>query len=183
MKTYINITTLEYPVFENMIKQRYKGVSWPSVFRPPADYAEVYESMVPIYNHTTSYIEEVQPALIDGKWVKIWAIRNYSAGQQHTRRAVEFVETKKNLIAKVQQRLDNFVRAYGYDDIMTVCSYATSKNPVYVAEGQHCVDLRDSTWEKTFKILDDIQMGKRPVNTRYEDVESELPRLSWSAVG
>ena len=179
MKTYINTITLEYPVFENMIKHRYKGVSWPVVFNPPSEYAEVAPGNVPLYNPTTSFIDELDPMYIDGKWVKQWVVKEYSSAQRHARRAAEFLETKKNLIAKVQQRLDNFVRAYGYDDIMTVCSYATSKNPVYVAEGQWCVDLRDSTWEKTFEILEDVQLGKRPTNIRYEDIESELPKLLW----
>jgi hypothetical protein len=48
--------------------------------------------------------------------------------------------------SRVQTLLDDFAKAKGYNDISTACSYATSNNSAWAAEGQKAVQVRDSVW-------------------------------------
>ena len=80
---------------------------------------------------------------------------------------------------KVQKRLDDFARTRGYDGIMSACTYATSTNAQFAAEGQYCVEARDATWATLYQILDDVLAGTRPMPAGYADIETELPALEW----
>jgi hypothetical protein len=83
-----------------------------------------------------------------------------------------------DFVAKVQSRLDAFARTRSYDGILSACTYATSMNPKFAAEGQYCVQARDATWAKCYEILSAVQSGQRPVPT-WEELEAELPMLQW----
>ena len=92
----------------------------------------------------------------------------------------KLLELKTNeAIGKVQQRLDDFARTRGYDGIMSACTYATSTNAKFAAEGQYCVGARDATWATLYQILDEVLAGTRPMPTGYADIEPELPVLEW----
>lgn len=79
---------------------------------------------------------------------------------------------------EVQLRLDAMAKQKGYDNIVSVCSYATSKKRA--AEAQHAVDVRDAAWDKCYEILDEVIAGTRPVPT-LEEVLAELPSMAWPA--
>lgn len=78
----------------------------------------------------------------------------------------------------IQQRLDDFARSRNYDSILSACTYATSTNQKFAAEGQCCVKLRDATWAKAYEILAEVQAG-RPMPASIADIEPELPVLAW----
>jgi hypothetical protein len=80
--------------------------------------------------------------------------------------------------AKVQARLDAFAKTRGYDGILSACTYATSTNPKFAAEGQYCVQARDATWATCYQILNAVQSNQRPVPT-WNELEAELPVLQW----
>ena len=83
-----------------------------------------------------------------------------------------------DFVAKAQSRLDAFARTRGYDGILSACTYATSTNPKFAAEGQYCVQARDATWAKCYEVLNAVQSNQRPVPT-WEELEAELPVLQW----
>jgi hypothetical protein len=82
--------------------------------------------------------------------------------------------------AEIQKRLDDFAKTRGYDGVLSACTYATSGNMHFSAEGQYCVTARDATWAKCYEILDAVQGGTRPMPT-LEDILLELPVLAWPA--
>ena len=79
-------------------------------------------------------------------------------------------------IAEVQFYLDSTAQERGYDGILSLCSYATSKNPKFGKEGQAGVEWRDAVWSKCYEILEEVQAGTRTAPT---DIISELPIFTW----
>ena len=81
-------------------------------------------------------------------------------------------------INAVQERLDDFAKTRGYDNIMSTCSYFGSANPRFKAEANRAIALRDATWAKCYEILAAVQSGKREVPT-LDALFGELPVLTW----
>lgn len=84
----------------------------------------------------------------------------------------------KVLINSVQIHLDTIAKTRNYDGILSACSYATSTDPVFSAEGQACVVFRDSVWRTCYDIMADVNNGIRPIPTPQELI-SELPTIQW----
>ena len=89
------------------------------------------------------------------------------------------IQLQHSIANATQSRLDVFASTRGYDGIMSACTYATSTNVKFVAEGQYCVEARDATWATLYQILDEVLAGTRPIPNGYEDIEPELPALVW----
>lgn len=88
-------------------------------------------------------------------------------------------EIKDKIVASTQNRLDTFARTRNYDGILSACTYATSSNPKFAAEGQYCVEARDATWAELYEIYDEVKAGDRPVPQGYDDIKADLPVLEW----
>lgn len=89
-------------------------------------------------------------------------------------------ETEARYSAAVQDRLDAFARARGYDSILSACTYATSTVPRFAADAARAVSLRDETWDSCYSILADVEAGQRAVPT-LDELIAELPELTWPA--
>lgn len=79
-------------------------------------------------------------------------------------------------ITDVQFYLDSTAQERGYDGILSLCSYATSKSPKFGKEGQAGVEWRDAVWSTCYEILEEVQAGTRVMPT---DIISELPIFTW----
>lgn len=92
-----------------------------------------------------------------------------------------FDQAKARLSAVVQSYLDTKPQERNYDGILSACSYATSTNPKFAAEGQACVAWRDDVWASCYQMLADVQAGTRAIPTEAELI-AELPVLTWPEV-
>ena len=91
-------------------------------------------------------------------------------------------QLQKKFEAAVQKRLDAFAQTRGYDSILSACTYATSANPKFRAEGQYAAGARDDTWAAWHGVLGSVTEGRRPLPP-LEDVLAELPALAWPEGG
>ena len=82
------------------------------------------------------------------------------------------------LTAAVQNHLDARAKERNYDGILSACTYATSTDTTFRAEGQACVEWRDACWAKAYEVMADVLAGNRGIPTATE-LLSELPELSW----
>jgi hypothetical protein len=80
---------------------------------------------------------------------------------------------------QAQKELDDFAKEKMYDGILSACSYSTSTNSAFGAEGQRAVQVRDSYWSGLYGYLDNVKAGVNPVPKGWKDIKDQLPPLAW----
>lgn len=194
---YINTENNQYPLSENDIRSFYPNTSFPVPFVPFENFKYVVQYPVPEYNRVTQTVREIQPVLTDkGHWEQRWEVISRfveytdDSGVLHTvaQQEAEAIAAdnaeklrwlKDSIVARTQQRLDDFAKTRNYDGILSAATYATSTIPKFQVEGQYAVEARDATWSKLYEILAEVEAGTRPVPASYLDIEPDLPVLAW----
>ena len=101
--------------------------------------------------------------------------RDASPEEEAAQRAVPSVP---QYVAAVQAMLDAKAQERMYDGILSACTYATSLNPKFQAEGQTCVEWRDAVWARCYELMDDVESGALPQPT-IEGLLGMLPQMEW----
>lgn len=83
-------------------------------------------------------------------------------------------------VSAVSGYMDKAARMRRYDGILSLCTYATSTDAVFAAEGQAGVDFRDACWRYCYDALAEVKAGKRAAPS-VQAFLAELPALSWPA--
>ena len=139
-------------------------VEWANQSQWPTDYPLFYGTCD---DNADMSIPGVVRALTEAEHDVLWA-------QEYGPAAVQ-----DSIVTLTQQRLDDFAKTRNYDGILSLCTYATSTNTAFSAEGLYGVEVRDSTWAKLYEILAEVESGVRPIPSGYAEIESELPVLAW----
>lgn len=82
------------------------------------------------------------------------------------------------LVSAVQNHLDATAKTRNYDGILSLCSYATSLNPIFGVEGQAGVVWRDACWAHCYQVMADVEAELRTIPTTSELI-AELPVFTW----
>lgn len=173
---YIDIHTLEYPLTDDDIRQRYSDPA-----RVKDRFRVVQRRTPSAFDQVTQVCREITPAM-DGQgfWGQRWEVIDLSPEQIAINQSEAAQSFVKSVTAATQQRLDDFASTRNYDGILSACTYATSAIPKFQTEGQYCVNQRDATWATLYQIMGAVQAGARPMPS-LEQVISELPLLDWPA--
>jgi hypothetical protein len=87
-------------------------------------------------------------------------------------------DIQKTFTDAIQAHMDAKARERNYDGILSLCTYATSVNPKFAAEGQAGVAWRDACWTRGYEIIAEVQAGTREIPT-VDEFLAELPVLHW----
>jgi len=79
----------------------------------------------------------------------------------------------------MEDRLNSFAQSRGYDNIISASTYINSPITKYDTEARRCIELRSLLWDTGYVILEEIVTGVRQIPTSLEEIESELPELTW----
>ena len=88
---------------------------------------------------------------------------------------------KQNITSAVQKHMDETAKERNFDDILSLCTYATSAKPKFKAEGQAGVEWRDNVWLYCYAELDKVIAGERGTPTTQELID-EIPVFTWPEV-
>lgn len=180
---YINKSTNQYPYSLYELKQDHPEVSFPKDITEDTlrsfSVFQVKHTEYPAHDPTTETVVEGFPTLINGEYKQVWKVQPLSPEVIVENLKQKQESLKSSVIQSTQDKLDSFAKTRNYDSILSACTYATSLNPKFKVEGQRCVELRDTTWEALYQILEEVQQGTRPVPSGFEDIEPELPVLTW----
>jgi len=86
--------------------------------------------------------------------------------------------TKSRLTSVIQSTLDEKANERNYDNILSLCTYATSPTIKFSDEGKAGVAWRDEVWAQGYVILADVEAGTRAIPTEAELI-AELPAFVW----
>ena len=183
-------------VSQDELRNRNPEISLPVILDP--DTLE-FLSVDVVFETPAPTVTELEVAYKDGveldskgNWVYKWSIRpmftdikdeNGAIIKSKEQQETEFLAVKRQqlqtaIVSTVQNRLDTFAQARGYDNILSACTYANSSVTKFKNEADYCIAQRDATWTTLYSILADVEAGIRTV-TSFADIEAELPILIW----
>lgn len=98
-----------------------------------------------------------------------------TAEQKATEAKAQLIQS---LTAAVQSHMDAKAKERNYDNMLSLCTYATSANPNFASEGQAGVVWRDAVWAACYEILAAVESGVRTAPTA-DELIAELPAFVW----
>lgn len=177
--SYVNTTTLEI-VEAADIMAAYPDVSfpnraWTDEDLAPYGYADLWYPPNPPVPTTYENLVQVDPVEIGGVWYRQFIVVPMTPEEV----AVKNQQLWAEFTLDTQKRLDIFAQTRGYNDILSLCTYATSPTQKYATEGAYGVQARDNTWFDFYELMDKVAANLEPMPTTFQEVEAYLPVLEW----
>lgn len=177
--SYVNVNTLQkVEAIDIMLDHptvSFPNRGWSDDDLEPYGYAELHFPAEHPFPGTYEKLVETIPHKIDNKWYIQFEVIPM------TEKEIELTNLnfRLDIIEGTKGRLNQFANTKDYDNIMSLCTYSSSTNPVYKIEGEYGIKARDDTWNKVYEILADVDAGLRTMPTGFEQIVSELPILEW----
>jgi hypothetical protein len=158
---------------ESEVRSLYPNTSFPTPFSPPEGIVVVFESPTPTVNQFQTYILDGVTIDTKGNYVKNY--KTVDKFQDQLDESGNVIKTKaefenevlveqqtqliKSLTDTIQKHLDDTAIEYGYDSILSMCTYATSTDEQFRTQGQRAVEFRDAVWNAAIGIMNDVKSG------------------------
>lgn len=126
------------------------------------------------------YSIKQRPVVGGTEYLKEWHVHPLPDEEIEKNVAEYHANLKKSFADQAQFMLDEFARSAGYDNIVSVCTYAGSPVQKFATEATRAIELRSLMWEKLYEILADVESGNRPIPASFSEIQDELPALVWN---
>lgn len=174
---------IRYPVTQTDLRRQNPDVSFPAAglsadLMASFGYVVVRYAPQPSFDVATQRVVEGTPVQEGDIWNQTWQVVPLTPEEIEA----NLQALQAGIVWQTQQRLDDFARTRNYDNILSACTYASSKVAKFAAEGQYAVTARDATWDALYNIMREGQAGTRPLPSGFADIEPELPVLAWPEI-
>ena len=171
---------VSYPVTQTDLRRQNPDVSFPAAklstdLMASFGYTVVRYAPQPSFDVATQRVVEGTPAQEGDIWNQTWQVVPLTPEEIEA----NLQGLQASIVWQTQQRLDDFARTRNYDNILSACTYASSKVAKFAVEGQYAVTARDDTWDALHTIMLGVQAGTHPMPSGFADIEPELPVLTW----
>jgi nitrate reductase beta subunit len=175
-----NQTVEKFPYSIGDLRKDNPQTSFP---KNPSDATLASYNVFPVVSTGAVYDSATQVATQEGchynadkqRWETSWVVRDMTPEEI----GQKLQSLQRQIANQTQVRLDDFAKTRNYDGMLSLCTYATSTNPKFAAEGQYGVEARDATWAALYEMLAEVEAGTRPIPSGFADIEPELPELIW----
>ncbi len=132
---------------------------------------KVIDTIPPNFNPLTQSLQILTPSLIDGVWVQQWGIVALGSDLITANlNALKYAES-----AAIQNHLDAYARSWGYDSIISACTYVNDPFPRFAAEGLVLRDWRSSVWQYVESVATAIELGQIQPPSSIEEALASIP--------
>jgi hypothetical protein len=182
----------DYGLTFDALRFRFPGVSFPSneeITNAELGITSYLPTPLPHYDPMVEGVRELNP--VNG--AQRWQVFPLPPGEVTANLANAREQLKNAIMAQVQERLDNFAKEKGYDDVNSTSKYQNISDDeiallplkertvieTFRTECRLIAVKTALTWAVLTGVLHDVEQGLRPVPGGYSEIEAELPVLSW----
>ena len=154
---------------------------------------ELDETDPPKINPLTQSVMRDGAEFVDGRWQYYWRIDELTPEQIAVNETAYIQSLMASIVAQTQKRLDDFSATRVYDSVDSMAKYInlTDAQIASLAEPLQSIVLGfraetsyhslqvAATWAKLILIQNEVMAGTRAMPSGYEDIEADLPELSW----
>jgi len=154
---------------------------------------ELDETDPPKINPLTQSVMRDGAEFVDGRWQYYWRIDELTPEQIAVNETAYIQSLMASIVAQTQKRLDDFAATRVYDSVDSMAKYInlTDAQIASLAEPLQSIVLGfraetsyhslqvAATWAKLILIQNEVMAGTRAMPSGYEDIEADLPELSW----
>jgi hypothetical protein len=143
-------------------------------------YLPVIESEEPAYDTFTEDLRYSVVSDLDNNYNRVWEVYPLPSETIQANKTKQADEIKASVTAYAQNRLDNFAKTKGYDDIKSACSYYGSSVARFNQDAIDALDVRSRTWDILDQLEADVTNGIKTCIMTIGELEAILPVLKWS---
>lgn len=130
------------------------------------------------FDANTQFLVGVEPYILNDNVYNV-VVQNKPQEEVDQANFRRLLQVAQGFTMEAQARLDEFAKQRGYDNILSACSYVTSKIPRFINDANRAIDLRDQWWLILNEIFEKVVSGQRAEPVNFEELLPELPELTW----
>lgn len=138
---------------------------------------QFYTTAQPTFDPITQSVNEVDPALADGKWTQQWVVSDLAPETISANQAAALEQAKKSYEAALDAHFLAAAKAKGYDTQYTCALRAGYPGPFH-DEGVAFATWMDNCNVAAFTLMSQVLAGAVPMPSM-EDFLAGLPVLTW----
>lgn len=170
-----NLITLQ-EISESDFRAMFQSTSFPAeltnVVTMPRGYGVITAADIPEVPQG-KVLHEGRLNLVNGLPVRNWELRDAPINPPEVQSYVDLI----------QLHLDEQAKLRGYDNILSLCSYANSSDLTFAAEAHAGIVCRDACWRIAHDLFAQVNTGEVNIPP-HKQVQEMLPTIHWPvAVG